>query len=136
MKPIYKAVRHISGKQSVGKGIFPRKVDGQMCKSEEEALLHCTEYYSTALNHPPAQPCPDLDSLAAGVTDSNDIPADAPTLGEVCAAIGKLKNGRSPGSDEITAELLKYSAPTTAQLLTSEAIRLGLAHWQSGGMES
>ena len=33
MKPIYKAVRHISGKQSVGQGIFPRKADGQMCKS-------------------------------------------------------------------------------------------------------
>ena len=58
MKPIYKAVRHISGKQGVGQGIFPRKADGQMFKLEEEALLRWTEYYSTALNHPPAQPCP------------------------------------------------------------------------------
>ena len=31
MKPIYKAVRHISNKQSVGQVIFPRKADGQMC---------------------------------------------------------------------------------------------------------
>ena len=75
-----------------------------MCKSEEEALLRWTEYYSTALNHLSSHPCPDLDRLAAGATDSNDIPVDAPALGEVCAAIGKLKNGRSPGSDRITTE--------------------------------
>ena len=47
MKPIYKAVRHISGKQSVGQGIFPRKADGQMSKSEEEALLRWTECHCT-----------------------------------------------------------------------------------------
>ena len=66
-----------------------------------------------------------LDSLAAGATDSNDIPVDAPTLGEVCAAIGKLKNGRSTGFDGITAELLKYSAQNTAQLF----VRLFASVW-------
>ena len=137
MKPIYKAVRHVSGKLSVGQGIFPRKTDGQMCKSEEEALLRWTEYYSTALNHPPAQPCP----VTAYPQESHTVTifrysiVDAPTLGEVCVTIGKLKNDRSPGFDGITAELLKYSAPTTAQQL-GETIRLGPAHWQSPcGME-
>ena len=128
MKPIYRAVKHISGKQSVGQSIFPRKADGLMCKSEEEALLRWTEYYSTALNHPPAQLCPDLDSAAIGATDSVHIPVDAPTLDEVCAAINKLKNGRSPGSDGITAELLKYSGLTTAQLL----VKLFASIWRSG----
>ena len=54
-------------------------------------MLRWAEYYSTALNHPSAQPCPDLDSLATGATDCNDIPVDTPTLGEVCAAIGSSK---------------------------------------------
>ena len=128
MKPIYRAVKQISGKQSVGQSIFPRKADGLMCKSEEEALLRWTEYYSTALNHPPAQLCPDLDSAAIGATDSVHIPVDAPTLDEVCAAINKLKNGRSPGSDGITAELLKYSGLTTAQLF----VKLFASIWRSG----
>ena len=58
MKPICKAVKHISGKQNVGQGIFPCKANGLMCKSEEAALLRWAEYYSTALNHPPTQACP------------------------------------------------------------------------------
>ena len=58
MKPSYKAVRHVSVKLSVGQGIFPRKADGQMFRSEEAALLRWAEYYSPALNHPPTQPCP------------------------------------------------------------------------------
>src|SRR5271170_8103223 len=109
MKPIYRAVKHISGKLNVSQGTFPRKADGSMCKSEEETLLRWTEYYSTALNHPPAQSSPDLGNAASLATDSNRIPVDAPTLDEVRRAIGKLKNGRLPGSNGITAELLKYS---------------------------
>ena len=63
---------------------------------------------------------------------------DAPTHGEVGAAIGKLKNGRSSGRDGITAEVLKYSALTTAQLF----VKLFPSVWrtadspQNGGMES
>jgi len=128
MKPIYRAVKLISGKLNVSQGTFPRKADGLMCKSEEEALLRWTEYYSTALNHPPAQSCRDLGSAATLATDSNRIPVDAPTLDEVRKAIGKLKNGRSPGSDGITAELLKYSVQTTAQLL----VRLFTSVWRTG----
>ena len=119
MKPIYKAVKQISGKQSAGQSLFPRKLDGSTCKSEEEALLRWTEYYSQALNHPPPQPCPDFDRLAAGAVDDPRVSIDAPTLQEVLAAITKLNNGRSPGSDGITAEVLKYSKLTSAPLLES-----------------
>ena len=58
---------------------------------EEEALLRWTEYYATALNHPVAQPCPDLEYSAAGAIDHQRIPLDAPSLDEVLAAINKLK---------------------------------------------
>ena len=50
------------------------------------------------------------------------------TLGEVCASMGKLKNGSSPGSDGITKELLKYSALITAPLL----VRLFVSVWRTG----
>ena len=95
MKPIYKAVKQISGKQSAGQSLFPPKLDGSTCKSEEEALLRWTEYYSQALNHSPPQPCPDLDRLAAGAVDDPRVSIDAPTLQEVLAAITKLNNGRT-----------------------------------------
>ena len=74
MKPIYRVVKRISGKESSGDGTFPRKLDGTLCKSEEEALLRWTEYYSTALNHPVSQPCPDLEYAAAAATDDQRIP--------------------------------------------------------------
>ena len=128
MKPIYRAVKRISGKESSGDDTFPRKLDGTLCKSEEEALLRWTEYYSTALNHPVAQPCPDLEYSAAGAIDHQRIPLDAPSLDEVLAAINKLNNGRSPGSNGITAELLKHSASTSGELL----LKLFHSVWKSG----
>ena len=36
-----------------------------------------------------------------------EVANNEPTLGEVQSAIRKLKNGKSPGIDSITAELLK-----------------------------
>ena len=43
-----------------------------------------------------------------------EITTKQPTLGEVKAAIGRLKNGKSPGIDSITAELLKADADFSA----------------------
>ena len=127
MKPIYRAVKRISGKESLGQGTFPGKSNGTLCKSEEEALLRSIEFYSTALNHPTAQPCPDLEHMDASATVDQRIPLDAPSLDEVLAAINKLNNGRSPGSDSITAELLKHSASTSAELL----LKLFHSVWKS-----
>ena len=50
-----------------------------------------------------------------------EIAITEPTIGEVKAAIERLKNGKSPGVDSITAELLKahkeLSAAKVHQLL-------------------
>ena len=128
MKPIYRAVKRISGKSTSHQSSFPKKANGESCKSEEEALSRWTEYYTAALNHPASQPCPDLDSLAANAADDPNISVDAPSLAEVQAAIAKLKNGRASGADGITAEVLKYSAGTSAPLL----VKLFASVWKSG----
>ena len=50
-----------------------------------------------------------------------EIAITEPTIGEVKAAIERLKNGKSPGVDSITTELLKankqFSAAKVHQLL-------------------
>lgn len=74
-------------------------------------------YYSTALNHPVAQLCPDLEYAAAGAIDDHRIPLDTSSPDEVLTAIKELNNGCSPGSDGVTAKLLKHSASTSDELL-------------------
>ena len=59
----------------------------------------------------------DLDTLSTSADDDPNIFVNAPSLVEVQAAIAKLKNGRASGADGITAEVLKYSAGTSAPLL-------------------
>ena len=100
-------------------------------KSEKEVLLHESEYYSVAQNHRPLQPCSDLDSAATRATDSTRTQwtLQPPTRDEVCAAIKKLRNGRSLDSDRITAELqITRSRP----MLNCEAICFV---WCTGGEE-
>ena len=135
MKPIYRAVKHICEKSTSTQTVFPKKASGESCTSEEEALLRWTEYYTTALNHPASQPCPDLDALATSATDDPNISVDASSLVEVQAAIAKLKNGRASGADGITAEVLKYSAGTSAPA-AGQAFRISLEIWEgTSGVE-
>ena len=117
MKPIYRAVKRISGKLAGDQQIFPKKANGIPCQSEDEALLRWTEYYEGALNHPQSHPCPDLDALSQAAADDPDVRCDAPSIEEVRAAIMKLKNELAAGSDGISAKLLKYSVSTSSRVL-------------------
>lgn len=117
MKPIYRSIKKICGSADNGQGVLPKKANGDPCKSDDEALARWTEHYESALNHPPALPCTSLDDAARLSTDEPNVSVDAPSLDEVLRAISKLKNGRSPGSDGITAELLKYSISSSGPAL-------------------
>ena len=93
------------------------KADGSPCLSQQDTLDRWKEYYESALNHPAAPPCPDLEDLAASTVSDADTPIDAPTLDEVHAAIRKLQNGRAAGPDRIPAELLKCATDPVAKAL-------------------
>ena len=58
---------------------------------------------------------------------SNEILSCEPSEDEIRAAIKQLKNGRAPGIDMITAELLKLGGEAVVQWLT----RLAVSIWQS-----
>jgi hypothetical protein len=84
------------------------KADGSACLLQQEILDRWKEFYESALNHPAAPPCSDLEDLAANAVPDPDTPVDAPTL-EVCTAIRKMQNGRAAGPDRIPPELLKHA---------------------------
>jgi len=55
----------------------------------------------------PITTCRELDSAAAAATPNNDTLENAQSLKEVHTAIGKLRNGRAAGLDNISLGLLK-----------------------------
>ena len=93
--------------------------DGQICHGTEETLECWRAHYQNVLNHPPASHCLDLDTATLTAASNTNISEDAPTRQEIRKAIGKLKNGRAAGPDNMQPELLKYTEePTTNALHT------------------
>jgi len=115
---VFRTVRQIGKKPTHSCPNVPVHLsDGQPCSSADKELECWCSHYDNALNHAPANPCPDLDSDAANATPDTGIPDDAPTLGEVQRAIQKLKNGRAAGPDGIQPELMKCAELPTRTAL-------------------
>jgi len=68
------------------------------------------------LNHPPSQPCQELDDAASTTLPDADIPDNAPSLDEVQRAIRRLRNGRAAEADDISPELLKCAGVYTGRV--------------------
>ena len=83
-----------------------------------DVLGRWNERYTEMLNHPPATSSPDLDVAAQQATPDTDVSEDAPTSSEVLKAIGKLRNGKVAGSDNIPLEFLKYAEQPVASHYT------------------
>jgi len=128
LKPIYRSIRTLCSKPTHGNVTPISHTDGRVCRSDEDVMARWKEHYEQALNHHPADPCPELDQEADIAEEDDSVPADAPTLEEVQCAIKKLKNGRAAGADGIVAELLKTALPTTSKVLHELFIRI----WRTG----
>ena len=64
-----------------------------------------------------------------------DVNTDPPTLEEMKMAITLMKNGKTPGSDEVTAEMLNVEDTVTPRLLTDLQCHLGNRK-QARGLEN
>ena len=91
--------------------------DGNVLSSKEEIQARWTEHFKEILNREePVNPIFMDEENGFEFADMvEEITTNEPTLGEVKAAIGRLKNGKSPGIDSITAELLKADADFSAK---------------------
>ena len=71
---------------------------------------------------------PEARPQGAGGDNGDESLCCEPREDEICAAIKLLKNGKAPGVDKITAELLKLGEETVVQWLTQLAV---ISIWQS-----
>ena len=81
--------------------------NGAVLTNEDDILLEWEEHFKTLLNRPEPQN-PIIDERPQGADNDNEEHIPIPTLYEVKQAIKQLKNNKSPGCDEIPAELIKY----------------------------
>ena len=95
--------------------------DGDLISGREAVKLRWTEHFREVLNGAePENPITEEEECKFN-NEIEEITTDEPTLGEVREAIKRLQNGKAPGIDTITAELLKadieFSAKKVHQLL-------------------
>ena len=82
-----------------------KKLDRSARSSVSEIFSRWQEHFESALNFPPAPPCPELSDLAAATPPSPLFDTNPPSIVEVQAAIKKHKTGRAAGLDSITSEI-------------------------------
>lgn len=105
---LYELIKSLSNERSRRGGAVLDK-DGNLLSGKEEIQARWTEHFQEVLNRgASANPITEEEDNCFEFSDIiEEIETNEPTIGEVKLAIGRLKNGKPPGTDSITAELLK-----------------------------
>ena len=104
-KMVYRLTNEIAGKK-INRTSLVKDENGDVISDPQKADERWASHFEKVLNRPrPDDPetVPDMPFLQI------DVSADTPSTEEVTTAVKKLKNGRAPGVDGITAEMLKVS---------------------------
>ena len=86
---------------------------GNTLKTTEEQMKRWVEHFKEVLNQPPPPPDANIQPAAAELP----INCNRPSKAEISKAINTLKNNKSPGPDNIPAEVLKADLETSTQML-------------------
>ena len=62
LRPAFRAIKRLAGKKVDSAPAPVKKSDGSRCSSRNGVLCRWQEYFKVALNFPPADSCPDLES--------------------------------------------------------------------------
>ena len=85
---------------------------GKLLTTEAEQDARWAEHFSEVLNRPPPPTAADVQEAETDL-DVTTTPLDKE---EIIAAIKSLRNGKSPGPDNLNAELFKASRAFTTTL--------------------
>ena len=113
LRNLYQITKKLSGKNTKNSGAHIKDSDGNLITTTEETQQRWVEHFSSILNRPPPQETANIPPADQRL----DLNCEPPTLEEIKKAIDYLKNNKSAGPDDITAELLKADAETAANQL-------------------
>jgi len=102
--------------------------NGSLVNDRQHKLNIWEEHFSQLLNRSPAAISEKLQQAAMAVVEGPAISSAPSNVGEVAAALNKLKNGKAPGICNITPEILKAGGYSAVQWLTN----LFQAIWNGG----
>ena len=112
---LYQLTRKIAGQRRNMTTIKDR--EGKRLVNEDEVLERWREHFEGVLNVPrPDIPLPEMDQAPEVIPS---IEAADISIAEIKRAIHRLKNGKSPGIDAISAEMLKCSENDAVKQLHS-----------------
>ena len=109
-KELYGIVKQLTG-QNVRKTAAVTNKNGETLKNKAARLERWKEHFQEVLNRdtpedPPQEEEEEMEEL--------DISVEPPTIQEIKSAVKALKNGKAPGEDQISAEMLKANIEQTS----------------------
>ena len=115
MGSLYKLTKSLtkSGFQSTDMPV--RDQQGNMILKVEDKLRCWKEHFERVLNRED----PETEAIIIPSSELLDIDTEPPSVEEVKRAIKALKDGKTPGIDQVYAEMLKADEQTTATVLTN-----------------
>nr|XP_021199035.2 LINE-1 retrotransposable element ORF2 protein [Helicoverpa armigera] len=117
LREMYKATKTLAGNRNQRKKKPLKDKGGQLIVTSEGQLQRWREHFEEIFRVP-SDPVTTAVPAASLPTSNLDIDVSPPTGEEVMKAIRRLKNGKAPGVDLITAEMLKADITTAANALT------------------
>lgn len=117
LRPAYKAIRTLCEVDGTRRASPLLSDDGSLITEPSLKLARWSQYYTRALNKPRPPTSDALLSFSSLGAPDDRISLDAPSLNEVMAAIKRLPNGRAPGADGISGEMLRVASDSTAPRL-------------------
>ena len=103
MRALYKTTKSMKGSHGNNHDIAVKAKDGKTMKDERERADRWREHFEAILNRPIPQENPEI----CENEEDLDISTEPLKIKEVYQSIKKMKSGKTPGEDEITAEMLK-----------------------------
>ena len=134
-KRAYESLRNLTKTAHIQSSIIEDK-QGKPLAEEQAIVNRWTEYCQELYNHPIN---PDINVLQRNSMDQDD---DLPILkDEVINAIKSLKDGKSPGNDNLPSELLKNGGDAIVNVFTelcqkSWSMKKWPAQWTSGNVKT
>ena len=110
---LYSITKRVCGKFKGNASVPIKDKQGKILTSEKEQDSRWSEHFKDILN----RPSPDETANIPEADEDLDIDTTPPKRGEIVAAIKTLRSGKSPGQDNLNAELFKTDPELSATIL-------------------